>query len=161
MAPQLAALDAVARLLDGARIDYWLFGGWAVDLYAGRVTRPHDDIDLAVWLADVPRSSQLLNGDGWRHAPQEGDDGGTGYERAGVRLELTYLERDGAEVFTTFGFGRGIWPADAFAADECELEGVRSRVLALPALKQAKSDKRGDAADQAKDRADLTILEQL
>jgi hypothetical protein len=27
---------------------YWLFGGWAVDFHAGRVTRDHADIDLAV-----------------------------------------------------------------------------------------------------------------
>src|SRR5919107_952320 len=50
---QLAALDRVGRLLDAAGIDYWLFGGWAVDFYAGSVTRTHDDVDIAIWLRDL------------------------------------------------------------------------------------------------------------
>jgi len=29
-----------------ATIDYWRFGGWAVDFYVGFVTRPHDDLDV-------------------------------------------------------------------------------------------------------------------
>ena len=57
---QLSALSEVSRLLEEWAIDYWLFGGWAVDFYVGAVTRPHFDVDLAVWLADVPRIEALL-----------------------------------------------------------------------------------------------------
>ena len=46
-----------------AGIAYWLFGGWAVDFYAGRITRPHVDVDIAVWLDDVPRIAALLDGE--------------------------------------------------------------------------------------------------
>jgi hypothetical protein len=35
---QLSALARVSDLLETAGIDYWLFGGWAVDFYAGSVT---------------------------------------------------------------------------------------------------------------------------
>jgi hypothetical protein len=45
---QLAALARIHELLDGQGIDYWLFGGWAVDFHAGLVTRAHDDLDIAV-----------------------------------------------------------------------------------------------------------------
>ena len=45
-----------------AGIAYWLFGGWAVDFHAGRITRLHDDVDIAVWLEDVPRIVELLTG---------------------------------------------------------------------------------------------------
>jgi hypothetical protein len=132
-----------------------------VDLHAGRVTRSHDDIDIAVWLSDLPRITRLLGEDGWVHAAQNGEDGGTGYERDGIRIELTFLERDGVEIFTRFGLGRGVWPDAASGSDERVLDGVRVRVLALPALRDGKRTIRGDDADQAKDRRDLAVLAYL
>ena len=51
-AEQLAALAGIHELLEEEEIDYWLFGGWAVDFRAGVVTRAHDDLDLAVWQKD-------------------------------------------------------------------------------------------------------------
>src|SRR5207244_9893525 len=91
---QLSALGRLDALFEEARIAYWLFGGWAVDFHAGSVTRAHDDVDVAVWLEDLPRITALLEADGWRHAPSEDEDGGTGYERGAVRLELTFLVRN-------------------------------------------------------------------
>ena len=43
---QLAALARVVDSFERSGIDYSLFGGWAVDFHAGRVTRDHDDIDV-------------------------------------------------------------------------------------------------------------------
>lgn len=41
----------VIRWLDSrfttSGIDYWLFGGWAVDFHLGRITQAHGDIELA------------------------------------------------------------------------------------------------------------------
>ena len=91
---QLVALGSVCEVLESQGIDYWLFGGWAVDFHAGAVTRAHDDLDLAVWAGDHERIARLLALEGWMHAPEEGEDGYTGYERAGVRLELAFLDRD-------------------------------------------------------------------
>jgi hypothetical protein len=156
---QLAALERVARLLEAEAVDYWLFGGWAVDLYAGSITRPHDDVDIAIWLDDMPRIAMLLGSDGWRHAPAEDEDGGTGYERAGVRLELTYLVRnDDGEVFIPLRDGPARWDGGSFGDDERTLSGVRSRVITLASLRGMKSWQRGDAVDAAKDRADLDAL---
>lgn len=159
---QLAALARVGELLARAQVDHWLFGGWAVDFHAGSVTRPHDDLDVAVWLADVPRIVQCLEGDGWRHAPLEGEDGGTGYERRGVRLELTYLAPDGAgRVCVPLRDGPADWPASALGDDVEELQGVRARVVSLSALLRMKSVPREDAGDVAKDRADVELLSRL
>ena len=146
-----------ARLRD-AGIEYWLFGGWAVDFHVGSVTRPHDDVDLAVWLADVPRIAELLEADGWRHAPDEDEDGGTGYERDGVRLEITYLVREGDDVFTPLRDGRGGWSTEALGSDVGELQGVRAHLVGLEALRRGKSQPRDDPADAAKDRADFERL---
>ena len=57
---QLTALAELRDALDGSGIDYWLFGGWAVDFHAGAVSRGHDDLDLAVWAADRHRIFELI-----------------------------------------------------------------------------------------------------
>ena len=161
-ARQLAALADVSRLLEEVGTDYWLFGGWAVDFYAGRITRPHLDVDLAVWLDDVPRIGAALAGDGWRHAPDPEENGGTGYERGGVRLELTYLVRraDGSVVTPLRDF-EATWPEGAFGMDTRELGGVCARLVGLDALTSGKSAARDDPEDAEKDRADHDILSGL
>jgi hypothetical protein len=159
---QLSALARVGDLLDEAGIAYWLFGGWAVEFYAGSVTRAHDDLDIAVWLVDLPRIVQLLEDDGWRHAPHDDEDGGTGYERGAVRLELTYLVRDGdGRIFIPLRNGRAHWSEEALADDVGELCGVRARLVALAPLMHGKSTPRDDPEDAAKDRADFGQLSRL
>jgi Uncharacterised nucleotidyltransferase len=156
---QLAALARVDAAFARAGIAYWLFGGWAVDFYAGSVTRSHDDLDIAVWLNDLPRINELLKGDGWKHAPSTDDDGGTGYEQEGVRLELTYLVRDpDGSVFIPLRGGRAAWSPDALGDEVRKLNGVRSRIVGLEALTRGKENARDDPEDAAKDRADFDVL---
>jgi hypothetical protein len=160
---QLAALAEVSDLFEQAAIAYWLFGGWAVDFYVGSVTRAHDDLDMTVWLEDTSRIDQLLRQSGWHHAPFEGEDGGTGYERGGVRLELTYLVRsDDGQVSIPFQSGPATWLRDEDLSEEIgELRGVRSRLLAFAPLMGGKSTPRDDPEDAAKDRADFAQLFRL
>jgi dihydrofolate reductase len=161
-AGQLAALAEVARLLEQEALEHWLFGGWAVDFYAGRVTRHHDDVDLAVWLDDVPRIEQLLLGTGWEHAPDPDEDGGTGYERDRVRLELTYLRRrEDGDVVIPLRSREVPWRADAFGDDVRALGEVSAPVMALPALRESKSSPREEQPDAAKDEADAAVLSRL
>lgn len=68
---QLIALAGLHALFEGHGIDYWLLGGWAVDFHAGSVTRPHDDLDVAVWLEDLDQVAALLAANGWKHTPAE------------------------------------------------------------------------------------------
>jgi len=159
---QLSALASVDALFERAGVAYWLFGGWAVDFHAGSITRPHDDVDVAVWLDDVSGIGALLEADGWRHAPEPDEDGGTGYERDGVRLELTYLVRhaDG-RVVTPLREGAAPWPLDAFSDEVLTLHGVRARVIGLRALTRGKSSPRDEPGAAAKDRADFGALEGL
>lgn len=159
---QLSALLAIHTLLGRAEVDYWLFGGWAVDFYAGSITRAHADVDIAVWFDDVPAIGRLLEGDGWRHVPASDEDGGTGYELDGVRLELTYLaRRDDARVVTPLRTLDAPWPDCAFGDDVRELHGVSARVMALAALTSGKSSLRDDPVSAAKDARDFDVLSGL
>ena len=72
---QLDALARLSALFDREGLDYWLFGGWAVDFHAGSVTREHDDLDLAAWEKDHERIAALLLAEGWSHEPEKGEDG--------------------------------------------------------------------------------------
>jgi Aminoglycoside-2''-adenylyltransferase len=171
---QLAALARLHDRFEQKGIDYWLFGGWAVDFHVGAVTRSHEDLDIAIWLKDRPAIAGLLEGDGWQHTPDEGqegyeesyqegyEDGYTTYTRDRVRLDLAFLERgDDGLVHTPLRAGRASWPQGAFGDDVSELLGTRARTVTLGALRADKSELHDDPAVNAKDRADLVSLARL
>jgi hypothetical protein len=171
-AEQLAALARIVALFEPRGIEYWLFGGWAVDFHLRAVTRAHDDLDVAVWLADLPAIAILLEQDGWEHTPDAEEDGYTVYRRGGVRrgavrpgavrMDLAFLARgaDGV-VHTPLRDGSAPWPPGAFGDDVSELLGTRARIIALAALEADKSEPRDSPLVAAKDRADLAALARL
>lgn len=158
-AEQLAVLARIHELLDGQGIDYWLFGGWAVDFHAGSVTRAHDHLDIAVWLNGHARVAAVLEENGWSHTPKEHEDSYTRYERGSVRLELAFLDRsEDGRVYTPTRDGHAAWPDRTFEDDVVELLGVRASMVTLGALKTDKAETRDDPIVAAKDRADLASL---
>lgn len=155
----LAALAELDQVLPRHDVAYWLFGGWAVDFHAGRVTREHGDIDIAIWSDDQERMATLLLDRAWVHHPEVGEDGYTCYKRNGIRLEVAFLARDErGHVYTPLRNGRGEWPADSFGDDVAQLQGVRARVIGRESLISDKSIVRSDAVTATKDRADIASL---
>src|SRR3954454_14593623 len=110
---QLAALAELHELLAGRGIDYWLFGGWAVDFHAGAVSRAHDDLDIAVWAADRLRVGELLAVAGWRLEADESADGYVVYARdSGARSTRRW--RTGARLGRTAPSAKLLsWPGSA------------------------------------------------
>ncbi len=53
---------AVAELLVGLEISWWIAGGWALDLAAGRTLRAHGDVDAAVLRRDQAELFAFLAG---------------------------------------------------------------------------------------------------
>jgi hypothetical protein len=43
-----------AHHLAGVGVPWCVVGGWAIDLFLGRQTRPHDDLEIAIVRADLP-----------------------------------------------------------------------------------------------------------
>jgi alkanesulfonate monooxygenase SsuD/methylene tetrahydromethanopterin reductase-like flavin-dependent oxidoreductase (luciferase family) len=156
---QLETIGWLHTVLGEQGIDYWIFGGWAVDFHAGRVTREHDDVDLAIWQWDQEIIRRLLEAHGWVHSPEPGEQGYTGYEREAVRVELAFLARDEAgTVYTPLPDGRGDWPGGSFGDAMAEVNGVHARVVGLASLIEDKSGARHDPAVRAKDQADVALL---
>jgi len=72
---QLQAIRELDEALNRQRTDYWIFGGWAVDLHLGRVTRDHADIDVAVWDADFAEFGVTATAAGWQEIEPSGTRG--------------------------------------------------------------------------------------
>ncbi|WP_027341226.1 nucleotidyltransferase domain-containing protein [Hamadaea tsunoensis] len=57
-APDIEAWQAweprgIATVLSGVDVPWYVAGGWAVDLWLGRISRAHEDLEIAVPLTDV------------------------------------------------------------------------------------------------------------
>ena len=52
----------VAELLRGVDVPWWIAGAWALDLFAGRQTRAHEDIEISVFRGDEDKIRQRLAG---------------------------------------------------------------------------------------------------
>lgn len=70
--PAMTASEVVDLLdvLDAAKIDYWVAGGWGVDALLGEQTRLHNDIDLLVRFETLPDVERLLTDRGFRRADE-------------------------------------------------------------------------------------------
>jgi len=49
-------------MMDGFAAPWCVAGGWAIDLFLGRITRAHDDIELAIFRQDQSLLRRHLNG---------------------------------------------------------------------------------------------------
>ena len=159
LTPQTAALASAAEALGSAGLEHWFFGGWAVDLWVGRLTRSHDDIDVLVQRVDEAAVDAALTAAGWVHTPRDDDVVGTEYAGDGYDLQLTFVETDDQ--------GRVVVPvpgqpivvsAGPLGHARCALGHLRVRVLTLEKMLEGKGVPRPDEAGGAKDRADLAAL---
>ena len=45
-------VERTTKLVQGLKCPWWFAGGWALDLFLGRQTRPHKDVEIAIARAD-------------------------------------------------------------------------------------------------------------
>ena len=58
------AVDELARIFREISVPWWISGGWALDLYLGRQTRPHADTDVLILRRDQLTIQDFLSD--WR-----------------------------------------------------------------------------------------------
>jgi hypothetical protein len=56
----IEALEEITSLFENKGIDYWLFGGYALDAAVGRITREHRDTDFIIKIDDAGKAKLLL-----------------------------------------------------------------------------------------------------
>ena len=158
---QLAAIASLDAALTSAGVDYWLFGGWAVDFWVGTVTRRHEDVDAFARRGNDDEIKSALEAAGWQHLRKDSDVVGTRYLLGNAELEFTFFEpdEDGLPLIPI--------PDDPvtlpmpFGEDRLELSEVAARIVPLPLLRGGKSMPRERAADAVKDLADFEALSRL
>jgi hypothetical protein len=142
-----AQLDLIARLmvLDPPVL---LFGGYAEDaLLHGTVSRPHDDVDVFVWLDDLPTHVEQVRALGFesievRFEPSPGRPLVVGAARGDLELELCVGDRsDGRAHFDLPGSGGldRVWmPNDLVTYPEQRLDDLVVRTISPRALYQVR-----------------------
>jgi hypothetical protein len=158
----LVALGTAASALDAAELEHWFFGGWAVDLWVGRLTRPHDDIDVMVWRRDESRIDEALASADWVPKRSPEDVVGTNYVREGYELQLTFavVGAEGSMVVPVPDEPI-VLSTGPLAYARRDLGGVSVRVLTLDTMLAIKSQSRPDEVGGEKDRADLAALRSI
>jgi lincosamide nucleotidyltransferase A/C/D/E len=111
-----AALVELLQLLDSAAIPTWLDGGWGVDALFQAQTRTHQDVDLILPVADVPKLQALLALRGF--TVREGEPphsfvlaNGAGLE---VDVHAVTFDGDGNGVYRMQNGGDWVYPAEGF-----------------------------------------------
>src|SRR5215203_4624831 len=141
----LSMVRSASSALDAAALEHWFFGGWAVDLWVGRLTRPHEDIDVLVWRRDEEGVHEVLQGAGWVHTPTAEDLVGTNYACDGYELQLTFVvPGPGGGVVVPVAEQPMVLSSGPLAFARRNLGGVSVRVLTLEMMLAIKGTPRPD-----------------
>lgn len=89
---QMNAIAEVTRL----GVDVWLRGGWAMDFFLGRVSRPHRDVDWFAWSSDAGQVAVALTGQGYELLPEPPHDRQLDFVRGELDLSFALIARDEA-----------------------------------------------------------------
>jgi hypothetical protein len=87
---QLEAIAAVTAL----GMDVWLRGGWAMDFFLGRVTRPHRDVDWFAWSWDADRLACTLTNQGYELLAEPPHARQLDFVRGQLDLSFALIDRD-------------------------------------------------------------------
>jgi hypothetical protein len=161
-----ATLDSLAELfalLEQAGLQFWLAGGWAVDFHAGRVTRPHSDVDLVVDHADKEELHALLLDAEFKVVEDSEPDAEMTYQRDNFKVDLSFVvELDDGTVVSP-GWEHWPWPPGSLSSGISQLSGVSCHVVSASTLLTSKRDYEAHVGDEPRpcDLADIQVLERL
>jgi len=155
MEKSLKVLGAVVSLLERNSCWYRIAGGYAVDGYAGYMTRAHNDVDALVLDSDFERIIEIFRNNGGSSFfiyPFKAE-----FELSGVHVDFGRFQRDrGQENYWLVTTPEHKWPASLLEGKEVTLEGIRFLVPSKDFLLSTRLlDKR------AKGRRDKNLLLRL
>ena len=163
---QLELISEVSTLLTSADIEHCLMGGWALDFLLGRVTRPHDDVDLFVWATDAEKIRDLLTLNGYTYQEDYSNPDYSAFFRKHEQLiDFTFLERNEYNGIRVAGpFQEWALPQTCFSRTSASLDGIECPVLNAAGQIHLKAELRKflpDWPERRKDIDDLALLRQM
>lgn len=159
---QLHVIDELGGELDGARIPYWLIGGWVMDFHVGRISRRHSDVDLAVQLVAREALLAVIVRHGCTAATGDDVAGVDLFIGRGVRLGVTYIAvgRDGRLCTPGSNTGRTHRARSGTSGRRCTAS--RRPSFRSPGCSTRRRDGSSRSASRcAHDAADIHALRQL
>jgi hypothetical protein len=162
---QLRLLRELSDALDAAGVDWWLFGGWAMDVYAGEVTRDHSDIEAFVRLEDTDRAREALQAAGFDAWPSLHPEEAQPFTKDGQEVGLWYLVRnERGQIVTPGRWADWPWHPNSFDARAASLGQLGLHAASLECLLDMKTNfaKHPHGAPlREKDIGDIALLNQL
>jgi len=115
MSPE--ALIDLLQLFASAGIEVWLDGGWAVDALLGAQSRPHQDVDIILRVADLPKLREILSSRGFEIQPGGTNSNFVLADRLGLEVDVHTIvfDRDGNGVYRMANGSDWIFPAEGFS----------------------------------------------
>lgn len=128
---QLKLLKEVSAICASIECRFWLRGGWAIDFLLGKVTRPHDDIDMITWIQNREQLERILAEAGYEQTSVKEEFRGrqSDFSKDGVDITFGYITNthDGSIIMN--GLPEWVWRNDSLLPQSFMLKGISAHVL--------------------------------
>lgn len=162
---QLLLIEAIRDALDAAGIEWWLFGGWAMDFSIGEVTREHSDVEIFVWQKDALRAKEALLRAGFAAPAALHPDEGQPFLKNGQEIGVWYLvSGEDGFVHTPGRWQDWPWPHGSFDEPRMKIGDVEAPAMSAEGLLDMKlgfARHPHGAPLREKDRGDISRLRAL
>ncbi|PEB50504.1 hypothetical protein CON65_19385 [Bacillus pseudomycoides] len=128
---QLKVLNEISTLSETIGIEFWLRGGWAIDFLLGKITRPHDDIDLITWIKNRERLELELSKLGYEQASvkEQFRSRQSDFHKDNVEITFGYITHSENGSLIMNGLPEWKWRSDALLPQSFMLQGISAHVL--------------------------------
>lgn len=128
---QLKILSEISTICATIDCRFWLRGGWAIDFLLGKVTRPHDDIDLITWIQNREQLECALAEAGYGQTPVKKQFRGrqSDFRKNDVDITFGYITttNDGSIIMNDLP--EWVWRGDSLLPQTFMLDGLSAHVL--------------------------------
>jgi hypothetical protein len=162
---QLRLIAEVQNALKAADIEWWLYGGWAVDFVYGAMTRDHSDIEIFIWEEDGVSVRRALTDAEFLAAPGLHPDEGQPFLKDGLEINATYLRKNADGTVVTPGrWADWPWLPGSFDGPFAKLGELEVPVISAEAqldMKLRFPEHPHGAPLREKDHHDIRLLRKL
>lgn len=128
---QLKVLAEISTISETIGVEFWLRGGWAIDFLLGKITRPHDDIDLVTWIKNWEQLENELVKAGYEKTfvKEKFRDRQSDFRKGNVEITFCYifLSDDGKLMMN--GLPEWIWKPESLLPQTFILNGISAHIL--------------------------------